>query len=197
MMFDPYKVLGVLPNASDEEIKKAYRKLSRMYHPDANINNPDKDKAEEKFKEVQRAYDQIVKERERKTSGNFQGHYHTTGRETVEMQAVYNFLNSRQYKEALHVLSEISERDARWYYCSAIANTGVGNNILALDHAKQASALEPANLDYANLVRQLESGGQWYQSMSQDYGEPIWNPGKCCCEILYCNMIFRCCCFPF
>ena len=43
MMFDPYKVLGVLPNASDEEIKKAYRKLCRMYHPDANINNPDKD----------------------------------------------------------------------------------------------------------------------------------------------------------
>ncbi len=197
MMFDPYKVLGVLPNASDEEIKKAYRKLSRMYHPDANINNPDKDKAEEKFKEVQQAYDQIVKERERKTSGNFQGRYNTTGRETVEMQAVYNFLNSRQYKEALHVLSEISERDARWYYCSAIANTGVGNNILALDHAKRASALEPTNLDYANLVRQLESGGQWYQSMSQDYGEPIWNPGKCCCEILYCNMIVRCCCFPF
>ena len=55
-MLDPYSVLGVSRNATDEEIKKAYRKLSRKYHPDANINNPNKDQAEEKFKELQQAY---------------------------------------------------------------------------------------------------------------------------------------------
>ena len=60
-MFDPYSVLGVSRDASDEEIKKAYRKLSRKYHPDANINNPNKAQAEEKFKEVQQAYEQIKK----------------------------------------------------------------------------------------------------------------------------------------
>ena len=63
-MFDPYSVLGVSRDASDDEIKKAYRKLSRKYHPDANINNPNKAQAEEKFKEVQQAYEQIMKERE-------------------------------------------------------------------------------------------------------------------------------------
>ena len=63
-MTDPYSVLGVSRDASDEEIKKAYRRLSRKYHPDANINNPNKAQAEEKFKEVQQAYDQIMKERE-------------------------------------------------------------------------------------------------------------------------------------
>ena len=63
-MFDPYSVLGVSRDASDEEIKKAYRKLSRKYHPDANINNPNKEQAEEKFKEVQQAYEQIMKEKE-------------------------------------------------------------------------------------------------------------------------------------
>ena len=52
-MADPYKILGVSRDASDEEIKKAYRALSRKYHPDANINNPNKAQAEEMFKTVQ------------------------------------------------------------------------------------------------------------------------------------------------
>ena len=63
-MMDPYQVLGVSRSASDEEIKKAYRSLSRKYHPDANVNNPNKAQAEEKFKEVQQAYDQIMKEKQ-------------------------------------------------------------------------------------------------------------------------------------
>ena len=67
-MLDPYSILGVSRDASMDEIKKAYRTLSRKYHPDANINNPNKDQAEEKFKQVQQAYDQIVKEREGGTS---------------------------------------------------------------------------------------------------------------------------------
>lgn len=74
-MLDPYSVLGVSRNATDEEIKKAYRKLSRKYHPDANINNPNKDQAEEKFKEVQQAYEQIMKEREYGSAGGTSGGY--------------------------------------------------------------------------------------------------------------------------
>ena len=60
-MTDPYQVLGVSRDASKEEIKKAYRKLSKKYHPDANINNPNKDQYEEKFKEIQQAYQTIMK----------------------------------------------------------------------------------------------------------------------------------------
>ena len=59
-MKDPYEVLGLKRGASEEEVKKAYRRLSRKYHPDANINNPHKDEAEEKFKEIQQAYKSIV-----------------------------------------------------------------------------------------------------------------------------------------
>ncbi len=71
MYFDPYQVLGVARDASEEEIKKAYRALSRKYHPDANINNPNRAQAEEKFKQVQQAYDQVMKER----SGEYSGGY--------------------------------------------------------------------------------------------------------------------------
>ena len=62
-MRDPYEVLGISRNATEEEIKKAYKALSRKYHPDANINNPHREDAEEKFKEIQQAYQQIMKER--------------------------------------------------------------------------------------------------------------------------------------
>ena len=72
-MTDPYQVLGVTRGASDEEIKKAYRTLSRKYHPDANVNNPNKDQAEERFKQVQQAYDQIMKEKQQGPSGNYGG----------------------------------------------------------------------------------------------------------------------------
>ena len=61
-MMDPYKVLEVSRSATQEEIKKSYRNLSRKYHPDANVNNPNKEEAEEKFKEIQQAYHQIIDE---------------------------------------------------------------------------------------------------------------------------------------
>ena len=63
-MRNPYQILGVSETASMDEVKKAYRKLSRIYHPDANVNNPNKDQAEAKFKEIQAAYQQIVDEKE-------------------------------------------------------------------------------------------------------------------------------------
>ena len=57
MTKNPYDVLGVSPSASDDEIKKAYRDLTRKYHPDANVDNPLADLAEEKFKEIGEAYE--------------------------------------------------------------------------------------------------------------------------------------------
>lgn len=74
-MNDPYSVLGISRGATDDEIKKAYRALSRKYHPDANINNPNKDQAEAKFKEVQQAYQQIMHEREYGTTGSYGNGY--------------------------------------------------------------------------------------------------------------------------
>ena len=80
-MSDPYSVLGVSRSSSMDDVKKAYRKLSRKYHPDANVNNPNKAQAEEKFKQIQQAYQQIVYEKEHGTSyqssssGSYSGGY--------------------------------------------------------------------------------------------------------------------------
>ena len=82
-MSDPYKVLGVDRSASDDEIKKAYRTLSKKYHPDANINNPNKDKAEEMFKLVQEAYQQIIYERQHPYASAGSQSYGNTGSNTT------------------------------------------------------------------------------------------------------------------
>lgn len=200
MITDPYKVLGVPHDASNDEIKKQYRKLSRIYHPDANINNPNKDQAEAKFKEIQQAYTQIMDMRERGESYSYQssgrGYGSQGSSEPVELQAAFNYIRSGHYAEALHVLSDIQERNARWYYLSAMANAGAGNNILALEHARQAAAMEPDNREYAYLLQQLQSGGQWYRSMGEDYGYPSMNIGDCCYKLMLWNLLCGCCCRP-
>ena len=94
-MSDPYSILGVDRNATDEEIKKAYRTLSRKYHPDANINNPHKDEAEAKFKEVQQAYQQIMDERERGySSGSSYGNSGADMKTMVHSEALEDTVRS-------------------------------------------------------------------------------------------------------
>lgn len=240
-MSDPYKVLGVSPTATDEEIKKAYRQLSRKYHPDANINNPNKAEAEEKFKDVQQAYDQIMKEREQGIRsggsqssyggssgsygnsgsgsyrqdtdsyggygygpfGGFWGSFNEEGQQRQQTQHHYsndteqklraatNYINSRYYQEALNVLNDMEDRPAQWYYLSALANNGMGNNVNALNLAKQALSMEPDNMEYENLVQRLEGGGQWYQQQESQYGRPhTMNLNNLCC---YCCLLNFCC----
>ena len=180
-MFDPYSVLGVSRDASDDEIKKAYRKLSRKYHPDANINNPNKAQAEEKFKEVQQAYEQIMKEREYGSSGNYNSYGGFGGfgtqdqntyqdEEAVRRQAAANYINSRHYKEAMNVLSSLQQRNGQWYYLSAMANMGLGNNVNALNDARSAVNMEPDNMQYQMLLQRLEGGGTWYQEQQNPFG---------------------------
>lgn len=198
-MADPYKVLGVSRDASTDEIKKAYRTLSRKYHPDANINNPNKAQAEEMFKQVQQAYKQIMDEKEGRASsyqssgssgqdyggydgyggfggfggygqGSRQQNTYGSSESDVEMRAAANFINNRMYREAMNVLNNISGHTAYWYYLHAVANYGLGNNINAVQDAQQAVNIEPDNFQYRQLLQQLQGGGQWYTSMGQDYG---------------------------
>ena len=222
-MSNPYKVLGIDQNATDDEVKTAYRKLSRKYHPDANINNPNKDKAEEMFKLVQQAYDQIMNERKNggAASGTYGGAYGNYGgfggfggfgddsytnsrtynsntgynQEDSYYTAAANYINNGSYNEALNVLNNIKDRTAQWYFLSALANNGVGNNILALDMAKTALRMEPNNTQYQRLVQTLESGGQWYNERQYSYGGGRDNMFCCsdpCTALCLMNLCCRC-----
>ena len=220
-MTDPYQVLGISRGASDEEIKKAYRSLSRKYHPDANVNNPNKDQAEEKFKQVQQAYDQIMKEKQQGTSyggygngyggtgssaddfggfGGFGGYYsgrNTYQEENTRLQAAANYIRNGYYREALNVLNDIpfSERNGRWYYYSAMANQATGNTATALEHIRRAVELEPSNIQYRQFQQNLEYGGTWYTSMGSGYERP-YSGSEWCFRMLLLNMFCNCCCRP-
>lgn len=195
MITNPYKVLDVSPNATNEEIKKAYRELSRKYHPDSYVNNPLSDLAEEKFKEVQEAYDQIMRERENGFGGSAysssQSYYSgSSGDNSAEMNTVSQYLNARRYQEALAILSRISPRSARWYYFSAIANAGIGNNVMAYENAQQAVNMEPQNAEYANLYNQLAWQTQRYQTTRTNYGG--YNAGNLCCDLWCADTLCEC-----
>lgn len=231
---DPYAVLGVERNASDDDIKKAYRKLSRKYHPDANVNNPDKEWAEEKFKQIQAAYQQVMNERTRGYAGygstgaynansqnsrtysngygrtyrrnGFEYQYrdgadHFGGAEGYgsgyesdpKLRAAGNFIRNRYYREARTTLDsmEQSARNAVWYYYSAVAHAGLGNNISALEHARAAAAMEPNNPDYRFLLEQLENGINWYASRQSSYGFRRTSGANICVKICAANVILN------
>lgn len=227
MMKNPYQILGVSESASMDEIKKEYRRLSRIYHPDANVNNPNKDQAEAKFKEIQAAYQRIVDERERGSSGTygsysqggsygqsgtyqqsyggfeeffggfgFGGNAGGTRQESTRLQAAANYLRNGYYKEALNVLNSMppEERNGTWYYYSAQANAGAGNNITAQEHAQRAVQMEPNNYVYQDLLRRLQSGENWYAEQGSMYGRQMGGMGSYCLECLLLNLFCNCCC---
>ena len=145
MYTDPYLVLGVSHSASDREIKKAYRNLSRKYHPDSYTDPAQKEQAEEKFREVQEAYNQICDERSGKSTSRGYGGFGAgpgssggTGsysQEDQHLMAAMNYIRAGQYNEAINVLNGIENRSARWYYFSSVANLGLGNTSVAMDYA--------------------------------------------------------------
>ncbi|MBQ3011548.1 MAG: J domain-containing protein, partial [Oscillospiraceae bacterium] len=161
-MRDPYEVLGVDRNASDDEIKNAYRKLAKKYHPDL---NPGDETAAEKMNEVNAAYDAIRNGTVDQYGGDQQYGGYQSYAGSSQYQAAIHYINAGQYQQALNVLESIPShgRDAEWFFLSANANYGLGNRITAMDHAQKAAAMDPANLQYFLFLQQIQQASGNYQ----------------------------------
>lgn len=214
-MKDPYEVLGLPHGASEEEVKKAYRNLSRKYHPDANINNPNAAKAEEKFKEVQAAYKSIMDGNTGSSYGGssyggFDGFGGFGGfgsdafrrarnegggmsQDDSHLAAAQNFIMNQMFTEALRTLEDIDDRTGRWYYLSAAANLGAGNQATAMEHIDRAIAMEPNNMEYKQMKQRMQGGSNWYVQRGMGYGMPDVRSDNWCMDMCLLNLLCNCC----
>ena len=222
MISDPYKVLGVSPNASDEEVKSAYHRLAKKYHPDL---NPGDRQAAERMNEINAAYDQIKNPQAQTETGGYGGTYggysgygggyaygnaysgayqESADTERNEIRAARSYIRSRHFGEALTALSgvPVSERNGEWYYLNAIANYNLGNRIGAMDSAQRACSMEPGNMQYRQLLELISQGGQVYENYGNGFGFTRSSAGgsdrlclSLCLANLLCNLFGgRFCC---
>ena len=192
---DPYQILGVSRDASDEEIKKAYRRLAKKYHPDL---NPGDEEAARQMQRVNAAYEQITNPGKSNPGyGNddpFRNHRHSTETSDTEryQQAAWQYIRYRRYQEALNTLNNIPEHNARWYYLSALANRGLGNQVTALEHIRRAVSMDPANMEYLHTLKVMENGGTEYRRQAGNFkGFHTVNP---CASLFLCWLLNFCCC---
>ena len=220
-MRDPYEVLGVSRNASEDEIKSAYRKLAKKYHPDL---HPGDKECEKKMNEVNAAYDQIKNPQAQRQSssgyGSSAGYGNSGGydpfgygydpfggyqqrqqyntqyetRDSTDIQAALHYIQAGAVPEALNVLSSIPEadRDHRWYYCSAAANYGRGNRVAAMEHIRKAMDLCPGNEEYRQLYQIIQSGSRMYTNTGSRYG--FQTGGTFCNPICMSWCLLNACC---
>ena len=215
MIDDPYKVLGVSPDATDEEIKKAYRRLAKQYHPDLNPGDP---VAAKKMQQVNAAYEQIKNPEKAQPNPGSQGSYggygydpfggawQRTYRQSSQsgdqyQQAAAQYIRFGRYQEALNALSNCAEKNARWYYLSALANDGLGNQVTALEHIRRAVSMEPDNYEYIEALNQIENGGAAYRRQAGNFrgftmgASPFASLCLCyLCNLFCCGGRFFFCC---
>lgn len=196
-MRDPYSVLGVKPDASDQEIKKAYRELARKYHPDNYVDNPLADLAEEKMKEVNEAYEAIQKQRSggggggysqssTSSSGGYQYGYQQQsyggGTSNPTYNRVRNLINMGDLNSAERLLQEVPQKNGEWYFLMGSIAYRRGWLDEAMQNYNLAVQMEPGNLEYRQALNMMQRGGQAYRP----YGNSGGMDSLDCCTTMLC-----------
>ncbi len=175
-MKDPYSVLGVGQNASDDEIKKAYRELARKYHPDNYQNNPLADLAEEKMKEINEAYDVITKQRsgsyQQPSAGGAYGGYQRQQSYTSSNPAyarIRQLINAGNLNGAEELLRQMPTRngDAEYYFLAGSIAYRRGWLDEAMQNFTLAVQTDPNNMEYRQALSMVQRGGQAYRPYGQ------------------------------
>jgi len=192
-MNDPYRILGVSPNASDSEIKKAYRELARKYHPDNYHNNPLSDLAQEKMKEINEAYNTILRMRE--SGGNYRPGSGSSGASRVSPEGakIRAAINSGDIIHAEEMLKSFPARNAEWNFLMGCLCYRKGWLDDARRYFQTAINMEPHNNEYRHALAFMQQGGQPYSP----YGyRPASQQGcdacNCCAALMCLNMCCRC-----
>ena len=195
-MTDPYKVLGVTRNSTDDEIKKAYRALARKYHPDNYTDSNLSDLAEEKMKEINEAYDRIQAERAGKGSTGGTYNYGGGTSSDARFSEIRSLINQRRYSEAELRLDSMSnvDRNAEWNFLKACVLVQRGHFFDAQKYIETACYMDPGNAEYQNVKNQMNSRAGGFGT-NYNGGYKTSNPSDCdicsVCQTLYC---MDCCC---
>lgn len=172
-MNDPYTVLGVSPNASDDEIKSAYRELVKKYHPDNYANSPLADLASEKMKEINAAYDQINKMRAGGGGAGYSAGYDSggyagygAGSGSEEYRGVREDVNAGRIEQAQKKLDSVpmNERGAEWHFLMGSVMYRKGWINEAFVNFQTAYRMEPGNMEYRQAVERMSgqaNGSFW------------------------------------
>lgn len=189
---DPYEVLGVSRNASEEEIKKAYKELVKKYHPDQYQESPLSDVAEEKMAEINEAYDTIINERRNN------GSYYNNGSNYsgVNYYDIRRLIQTGDVTRADNMLSSVpaNERNAEWYFLKGSVCYTRGWLNEAYQNFTTAVNMVPQNVEYRSALNQMEQQRNGYMA-----GNPMgMNANRSdadrmcnCCSNLICA---DCCC---
>ena len=193
-MTDPYKILGVSCDASDDEIKKAYRELARKYHPDKYRDSDLASLAEEKMKEVNAAYEEIQKMRSGTSSSNSSGYGggYSAGSSNPKFARIRVLINNGDMAEAEQLLLEVdaNDRAAEWHFLMGCVELKKGNSFDASRYFDTACSMDPSNAEYASMRMRMRSFG----NMGMGGGYARGYDGCDLCSTLICaDCLCECC----
>ncbi len=201
-MNDPYKVLGVPQNASDAQIKEAYRELAKKYHPDKYINNPLSDLAAEKMREINEAYDYLTKNKGQSGSSNSGGYTNTGGGYSYgfgsgatggQFASIRRLINENKLDDAERALGGVTVRNAEWHFLMGVVKQKRGWLDMAYQHFTRAVQLDPYNVEYRNALNAMNMNRGTYTNMGNGYGYNT--PGQLCtCDSCSSLLCADCCC---